>query len=197
MKKKSLFALLLSGAMLSPIAVYAMDDTEALTSPTIRGLKFSPGESLKRDGDHWTNNAGTIMIPAIIRTGPETTDVNGIFASVEGNLEDMYRVGDDGLPYTRMPFWDGTRLGEWRTELFKAGNYIFEITKDHAHAYPILRRTQTPSAAPAPALRPELETQQPGAFSPYSGGGDPASAPTLPPDFRREERVHTLMPKWN
>lgn len=131
-----MFFLLISGVILSPMGVYAMDDeggaptssisraapstqpdVEKVAPPfSIPGMKISDGERLQKIGDDWINEAGTIRLPAPKRNGlPPMANYSGkeeflgALTDRGAHATEKHRLveGDITKQYPNNPVWAG------------------------------------------------------------------------------------------
>jgi hypothetical protein len=193
MVKKLIFILLMSGVMLSPKGAYAMDDeggtSKALSSRSapssqrgvdepvppisIRGLIVSPGEHLKLKGDEFVNNAGTIVLPATT-TRSTTHWVFSPLVYENGEKGSLFNVSSDG-PHAMLPMVSAEEHIAEHPGTWIGPHHIFRVGKSGSiDAFPYIRTSRVPSAAPAPTLRSELEE---------APAVPTTSVPTIPPSI--------------
>ncbi|MBL8676070.1 MAG: hypothetical protein JNJ47_01390 [Alphaproteobacteria bacterium] len=174
MTKKFMFILLMSGVILSPMGVYAMDDeggapgtsiSRAAPSaqadiekvappfPSLGSMKLSDGERLQKIGDDWVNKAGTIRIPApkgggqtpiVFEDGEQKTLTAYNSRGFFGSMRPYSSKGDITNQFPGNPFWAGTH------HLFIVNSLGRPPTIE---AFPYIDESRVPSAAPAPTLQ--------------------------------------------
>lgn len=172
MKNKLMFVLLISGIILSPMGVYAMDyeagatgtsisrtapsiqpDVEKVAPPfpSLGSMKLSDGERLQKIGDDWVNKAGTIRIPApkgggqnpmVFEDGEQETLIAYSRSGWFGTMRPYSSKGDITSQFPANPFWGGTH------HLF-----IVDYSGPTINAFPYIEESRVPSAAPAPTLQ--------------------------------------------
>jgi hypothetical protein len=172
MLRKLIFSLLLSGVILSPLGVYAMDDEGAPTTSfsraapstqpdvekvappfSIPGMKILDGEHLQKIGDDWVNEAGTIRIPVQEREtfspiafedGKKLTLSPVSHSGFLGGITSRLIEGDITRKFPDNNIWEGT-------------HYLFIVDRSGkvptVNAFPYINESRVPSAAPAPTLQ--------------------------------------------
>lgn len=173
MSKKLIFILLMSGVILSPMTVHAMDDEggapktsisraspstqpgveESVPPISIRGMTVSPGERLKLKGDEFVNNAGTIAVSRGATKGEHKAIENG-------DVDFISTITSNGAPTSAFPLFPGMSAPplEEHPGLWQGQHYIFEVEPSGSViAFPYVKGSAVPLAAPAPQIIPEYQ----------------------------------------